>query len=72
MHCKDAKWPTTKGEWGAETPLGEGDVGMDRYVAKLKEVGYTAPLTIEREITGEAQRADLTSAIALLNRLRTS
>ena len=72
VHCKDAKWPTTKGEWGAETPLGEGDVGMDRYVAKLKEVGYTAPLTIEREITGEAQRADLTSAIALLNRLRTS
>ena len=72
VHCKDAKWPTTKGEWGAETPLGEGDVGMDRYVAKLKEVGYTAPLAIEREITGEAQRADLTSAIALLNRLRTS
>jgi sugar phosphate isomerase/epimerase len=38
---------------GVETPLGKGDVGMDRFVAKLKEVGYFGPLTIKREITGE-------------------
>ena len=70
VHCKDAKWPTQEGEWGTETSLGEGDVGMDRYVAKLKQIGYKGPLTIEREITGEAQRGDLTSAIALLEKLR--
>jgi sugar phosphate isomerase/epimerase len=69
VHCKDATWPKQKGEWGAETPLGQGDVGMERYVAKLKELGYSGPLTIEREILGEAQRADILSAIALLERL---
>jgi sugar phosphate isomerase/epimerase len=43
---------------------------MDRFVAKLKEIGYTGPLTIEREIVGEAQRADIKEAIALLESLR--
>ena len=72
VHCKDGTWPAEKGVFGAETPLGEGDVGMARYVAKLKEVGYTGPLTIEREITGEAQRDDILGAIALLEKLRKS
>jgi sugar phosphate isomerase/epimerase len=70
VHCKDGTWPKAKGKLGAETPLGEGDVGMDRFVAKLKEIGYKGPLTIEREIVGEAQRADIKEAIALLERLR--
>ena len=70
VHCKDGTWPSADGEWGAETPLGEGDVGMDRYVAALRGVGYAGPLTIEREIVGEEQRADIRRAVALLNRLR--
>jgi sugar phosphate isomerase/epimerase len=70
VHCKDGSFPAAKGEWGKETPLGAGDVGMDRFVAKLKEIGYTGPLTIEREIVGDAQRADILGAIALLERLR--
>ena len=70
VHCKDGTWPKAKGTLGSETPLGKGDVGMDRFVAKLKEIGYTGPLTIEREILGEAQRADILEAIALLERLR--
>lgn len=70
VHCKDGTWPKAAGTLGSETPLGKGDVGMERFVAKLKEIGYTGPLTIEREITGEAQRADILEAIALLNRLR--
>jgi len=70
VHCKDGTWPKQKGVFGEETPLGQGDVGMDRYVAKLKEVGYSGPLTIEREITGAAQRDDILQAIALLERLR--
>jgi len=70
VHCKDGTWPKAEGTLGSETPLGKGDVGMDRFVAKLKEIGYTGPLTIEREITGDAQRADILEAIALLNRLR--
>ncbi len=70
VHCKDGAFPKEKGEWGSETPLGKGDVGMDRFVAKLKEIGYDGPLTIEREIVGEEQREDILEAIALLNRLR--
>jgi len=70
VHCKDADPPAKAGEWGRETPLGEGSVGMDRFVAKLKQIGYTGPLTIEREILGEAQREDIRRAIALLERLR--
>ena len=70
VHCKDAKWPAVPGEWGTETPLGKGDVGMDRFVGKLKEIGYSGPLTIEREIVGEAQQADIREGIALLEKLR--
>ena len=70
VHCKDGTWPPAPGEWGKEMPLGQGDVGMDRYVAKLKEIGYVGPLTIEREILGEEQRADILGAIDLLRRLR--
>ena len=30
VHCKDAKWAARPGEeWGAEVPLGQGDVGME-------------------------------------------
>lgn len=70
VHCKDGTWPKAKGTLGSETPLGKGDVGMDRFVAKLKQIGYQGPLTIEREILGEAQRADIMQAIALLEKLR--
>lgn len=71
VHCKDGKWPEKPGEWGCETPLGEGDVGMERYVEALRGIGYAGPLTIEREIVGDEQREDIQRAIALLNRLRT-
>lgn len=70
VHCKDGVRPAAAGEWGRETPLGGGEVGMARFIAKLKEIGYRGPLTIEREIVGEQQRADILEAIALLNRLR--
>jgi sugar phosphate isomerase/epimerase len=70
VHCKDGTWPETPGEWGSETPLGAGDVGIERYVAALQGIGYSGPLTIEREIVGEEQREDIQRAIALLNGLR--
>lgn len=72
VHCKDGVGPPAPGRLGYETPLGAGEVGMDRFVAKLREIGYTGPLIIEREIVGEAQREDIRQAIALLNRLRQS
>ena len=75
VHCKDAKWAAEgkRGvEWGSEVALGEGDVGMETYLRTLKEIGYTGPLTIEREIAHdrERQRRDIGTAAALLQRLR--
>jgi len=70
-HCKDAKWAKNPGkEWGVETPLGEGDVGIENFVRTLVELGYTGPLTIEREISGPQQTADIKKAIDLLNSLK--
>ncbi len=69
IHVKDGKRPTEAGKLGHETPLGEGEVGMERYVAKLKEIGYKGPLMIERE--GGADRiGDIMRAKALLEKLR--
>lgn len=57
VHCKDALWAQRPGEeWGREVPLGEGAVGMDRFLGTLKEIGYDGPLTIEREIPQDPQR----------------
>jgi sugar phosphate isomerase/epimerase len=75
VHCKDGKWaPEGKRgkEWGTEVPLGAGDVGMDNFLRTLKEIGYTGPLTIEREIPHdrERQKADIGMAVKLLTDLR--
>jgi sugar phosphate isomerase/epimerase len=75
VHCKDATWaaPEVRGvEWGAEVALGEGDVGMETYLRTLDEIGYTGPLTIEREIPHdpERQKADIGKAVEVLVNLR--
>ncbi len=64
VHAKDGRYPTVgcqdgKYSNGVQTPLGEGHVDYPRFIAKLREVGYDGPLTIEREITGEQQRLDI-------------
>ena len=45
-------------------------MGIERLIKKLKEIGYTGTLTIEREITGEQQIRDTLAAKKLLERLR--
>ena len=76
IHCKDAKWAASdqrgKG-WGTEVALGDGDVGMEMYLRTLQSVGYSGPLTIEREIAHdrERQKADIGQAVRLLESLRT-
>jgi len=69
VHCKDGRWPTEEGKLGTEVPLGEGEVDIPAYVAKLKEIGYTNVLTIERE-GGTSRIPDVMQAKALLERLR--
>ncbi len=69
VHGKDAVWapPDKRGtEWGTEVPLGEGDAQWDKIVIKLKEIGYSGPITIEREISGDQQIEDIKKAKAYL------
>ncbi len=73
VHCKDGTWSDQPGvTWGAEVPLGEGDVGIRDYLETLRELRYEGPLTIEREIPEEParQKAEIGQAIALLEKLR--
>ncbi len=73
VHCKDGDWPP-KGQpdaLGEEKPLGQGAVGMDRFIAKLKEIGYKGPLNIEREAPDHQQRLrDIRMGVELLEKLR--
>jgi sugar phosphate isomerase/epimerase len=69
VHCKDGDWPDRdKPEsLGQEKALGEGAVGIDRFVHKLKEVGYRGVLSIEREEPNQERRTrDIKSAVKLL------
>ena len=73
VHCKDAKWAARPGEeWGAEVPLGQGDVGMEQFLATLRDIGYEGPLTIEREIPQdpERQKAEIGHGMRLLESLK--
>lgn len=73
VHCKDGEWPVkdAPGALGVEKPLGEGAVGMDQFVNKLKQLGYTGTLNIEREIDDQEQRKkDIRMGVELLERLR--
>ena len=73
VHCKDGTWSDQPGEtWGSEVPLGDGAVGMENYLRTLDAIGYTGPLTIEREIAEdpERQKADIGQAVTLLRELK--
>jgi sugar phosphate isomerase/epimerase len=73
VHCKDAKWAANPGkEWGREMALGQGDVGMPKYLQTLRDQGYVGPLTIEREIPQDRdrQKQEIAGAVALLTSLR--
>lgn len=72
VHCKDGDWPPANvaGALGHEKPLGQGAVGMERFLDKLKQVGYKGPLTLERETDDLEQRMiDMEMGIRLLERL---
>ena len=73
VHCKDGDWPPkgVPGALGTERPLGQGAVGMERFVAKLKQIGYKNPLNIEREGVPDHQQKlrDIKMGVGLLQRL---
>ena len=69
VHGKDGKYPTDGHFLGKETPLGEGKVNYPAFIRKLKDVGYTGDITIEREISGDQQTKDILAGKALLEKL---
>lgn len=69
VHAKDGEYPTNGRELGVEKPLGEGRVNFPVLIPKLKTLGYTGALTIEREISGPKQIADIKHAIEVLSKL---
>jgi len=72
VHAKDGDWPPANipGALGTERPLGKGAVGMERFVNTLREIGYSGPLNVEREIEDQRQRLeDIAGGLALLRSL---
>ena len=69
IHAKDGEYPINGRNLGEEKPLGKGRVNFPRFIARLKELGYDGPITIEREISGEEQKRDILAAISLLKTL---
>jgi sugar phosphate isomerase/epimerase len=72
VHAKDGDWPPkdVPGALGKERPLGQGAVGMERFVAKLKEIGYKNPLNVERECHDHEEKLrDMKMGVELLERL---
>jgi L-ribulose-5-phosphate 3-epimerase len=69
VNAKDGLFPTDARNLGRETPLGEGKVDFPRFLRRVKELGYTAPIIIEREITGPQLLVDLKQAKAYLERV---
>lgn len=69
VHAKDGLYPTNGRELGKEVALGQGKVNFPVLIPKLKSMGYRNPVTIEREISGDQQIADIKIAIDLLKTL---
>ena len=72
VHVKDGDWPP-RGQHqalGSERPLGQGTVGIPRFVEKLKEIDFRGPLNIEREAENQQERiADIRNAVAYLKQV---
>jgi L-ribulose-5-phosphate 3-epimerase len=72
IHAKDGDWPdkSVAGSLGKERPLGEGSVDFPKFVAKVRELGYTGTLHVEREAEDPAERKrDIARGLDLLNSL---
>jgi len=72
VHAKDGDWPSkdVPGSLGTERPLGQGSVGMERFVATLREIGFQGSLNIEREVESQTARiADMRMGAELLSKL---
>jgi sugar phosphate isomerase/epimerase len=69
VHAKDGKWPTNPNKLGEEVMIGKGLVDFKTVFAKLRKLGYTGAITIERETSGPGQIQDVKNEKAYLQRI---
>jgi L-ribulose-5-phosphate 3-epimerase len=69
MHAKDGFFPTDPRHLGKEVPIGQGKVDFPELFKRLKALGYRNAVTIEREISGPRQMADIRKEIVYLQKL---
>jgi sugar phosphate isomerase/epimerase len=69
VHAKDGLFPTDPKKLGEEVAIGKGKANFPALIPRLKELGYTGPLTIEREISGPKQLEDIKKEKAYLEKL---
>ncbi len=67
IHVKDGLYPTNGKNLGREVPVGQGRVRFPEFIRRLREIGFTGDLIIEREIGGEQQIRDIRECITNLN-----
>jgi sugar phosphate isomerase/epimerase len=69
LHAKDGLYPTDPKNLGQEVAIGKGKVDFPEVVRKLHKLDYSGPITIEREISGARQEADIRASVQYLQRL---
>jgi L-ribulose-5-phosphate 3-epimerase len=69
VHAKDGLFPTDPKKLGEEVPIGSGKVDFPKVISRLRELGYTNSITIERETSGPEQIADVKKEKAYLENL---
>lgn len=65
IHLKDATRTATPGQWGAEVPIGSGEVDWPAFFRVVREQNLKVDLCIERE-AGEDRVGDIKSGLAHL------
>lgn len=63
IHVKDGLYPTNGDQLGHEVTVGDGKVRFPEFVNKLKTIGFTGELIIEREISGDQQIKDIRKTV---------
>jgi L-ribulose-5-phosphate 3-epimerase len=69
VHAKDGLFPIDPKKLGEEVPIGQGKANFPKLIPRLKELGYTGALTIEREISGPKQLEDIKKEKVYLEKL---
>jgi L-ribulose-5-phosphate 3-epimerase len=71
VHAKDGDPPPVAfpGKLGTERQLGEGSVGIPRFIAALKKARYAGTVNVERESSNPRRMEDIRNAVRLLHDL---